>query len=400
MPAWRPVRLDEGGTRFRVYPQPAKFGFEPTTVHVDLAPRDIHPGPRDAIMSTVDAINKLGYHRDDDESIRGHPPYHGRRREALRPRADGHFDFEPGTAAFSVASPFAIIHTVLRIWRHYLEQAPRWEFPARLEVIPRIRSYNAWSGDGALEFGYPDFPDSLDGPFCENFEVVAHETGHLIMKSVIGTMPDDEKSLQHRAHEEAAADLIAMFSVLQFGSVVDRVLARTHGGLYSGNLLSRIGEWGVTKSEVERTLFNDATLASARRRKTPSKHALSLPFSGAVYDLLVEVFQDHLVERKALSRDVARHHRHRPPARVPDSRAAFARAHRDAPADFREALLDARDEVARLLARAWRATPRDGVTFAGVAGRLIEADAATAGRRAALIREVFGARGITPVSPA
>lgn len=404
------VRLDQGGTRFRVFPQPARFRFEAVTVHVDVERDAIAPGPSDAIIETVDAINKFGYHRDEDESIRRRPPYEGRRRPALRPNADGHFEFEPGTPEFSVASPFAIIHTVLRIWRHYLERPLRWDFAdtarPRLELIPHIRSYNAWSGDGALEFGYPDFPERLTNPFCENFEVVAHETGHLIMKSVIGTMPDDEKSLQHRAHEEAAADLIALLSVLQFDSVVDRVLADTDGCLFGANLLSRIGEWGVTKSEVERTLFNDATMAWARRRKQLNKHALSLPFSGAVYDLLVEVFKEHLVGRKALMREVADRYRHRIERPVPDLGAAFRRARRDAPSEFREALLDARDEVARLLARAWRATPRDGVTYASVAGRLLQAadgaGAAGAGQRprAAIVAEVFGARGITPARPA
>jgi hypothetical protein len=404
MPAWEPVRLDRGGTRFRVLPQPAKLGFAPVTVHVDVQPDDIGPGPTDAIIETIDAINKFGYHRDDDEALRGRPPYRGRRRPALPPNGDGHFEFEPGTPEFSVAAPFAIVHTVVRIWRHYLERPVRWDFATaarpRLELIPHIRSYNAWSGDGALEFGYPDYPDRVTNPFCENFEVVAHETGHLIMRSVIGTMPDDQKSLQHRAHEEAAADLIAMFSVLQFAPVLDHVLADTDGQLYGANVLSRIGEWGVTKSDVERTLFNEATLTSVRERRSVDKHALSLPFSGAVYDLFVEAFQARLVEGKALTREVADRSRHRPGAPLRAGRAAFTRARREKPEQFREALLGARDEVARLLAQAWRATPRDGVTFAGVAGRILAADAAAGGRRAALIRDVFAARGIALPAPA
>ncbi|HEV8615201.1 MAG TPA: hypothetical protein VGU22_06880 [Methylomirabilota bacterium] len=378
------------------------------TVHVDVEPRDIAAGPSDAIIETIDTINKFGYHRDDDESIRRRPPYTGRRRAPLPPNADGHFEFAEDTREFSVASPFAIIHTVLRIWRHYFERPLPWDFAStarpQLELIPHIRSYNAWSGGGALEFGYPDYPDRLDRPFCENFEVVAHETGHLIMKSVIGTMPEDEKSLQHRAHEEAAADLVAMVAVLQFDIVVDRVLAQTDGQLYGANLLSRIGEWGVTNSEVERTLFNEATMTSVRKRKDLNKHALSLPFSGAVYDFFVEVFKAHLVHRRALSADVARRARHRPGTRMPDVGAAFTRARRAAPAEFREALLDARDEVARLLAMTWRATPRDGVTFASVAGRLLAITGSNAidGGRAhsAMLADVFLARGISPSLPA
>jgi len=87
---------------------------------------------------------------------------------------------------------------------HFVEQAG----PV-LQVHPRVTCANGWSGNGFLEFGFPFFPNRQHR-FCDNFEVVAHETGHLIMKSMVGTMPDDEKSLQHRAHEEAAADLIAL----------------------------------------------------------------------------------------------------------------------------------------------------------------------------------------------
>ena len=406
MPSRPGLRLDEGGTRFRIYPQSRKVGFKPIVAHVDVEPRDISPGPTDAMIETIDAINKLGNHRDKDESLRKPPPKY-RPREPLRPNPDGHFEFEAGTPEFSVAAPFAIVHTVLRIWRHYFERAEPWTFPPgtpeRLQVFPHIRSYNAWSGGGTFEFGYPDFPRHLKNPFCENFEVVAHETGHLIMKSVVGTMPDDEKSIQHRAHEEAAADLIAMFSVLQFDSVVDRVLGDTDGQLYGDNVLSWIGEWGVTGTKVVRRLFNEATMASARDVKEVEKHGLSLPFSGAVFDLLVEVFKGKLVDDGKLAAGLAKATRHVPDRPIPRGSARlFARARRTAPDEFRQALLAARDDVARLLARAWRATPRIGVTYAGVAGRLLDADAelAPGGRYGALISELFRQRGIVPERPA
>lgn len=403
MPAPARFRFNEEGTRFRLYPQPARLGFAPLTVHVDAPPGSILTGPRDATIQTIDAVAKLGYRKDPTEAIRGRPPYEGRRRPGVRPATGGHFDHvEPGTREFGLTAPFAAVRLVLEIWRHYLERPLRWHFAdtvsPRLELFPHIRSYNAWSGEGYIELGSPSYPDDRDDPYCENFEVVAHETGHLIMKSVIGTMPDDEKSMQHRAHEEAAADFIAMLSTLHLPPVVTRALAQSHGQLYGANVLSRMGEWDVTKSTSIRHLFNEATMEAARRDKKLNKHRLSLPFSGALFDLFAEILKDRLVERQALSRALARRSRHRPGVPLADVKAAFARAHGKAPAEFHEALLDTRDEMTRLLARAWRSMPLHGVTFAAAATHLLAADAELAGSaqgpRAALIRELFEARGM------
>lgn len=406
MPVPARFRFNERGTRFRIYPQPARLGFTPLAVHVDAPPGSIRTGPRDAGIETIDAVAKLGYRTDDTEVIRRRPPYTGRRRPGVR-AVKGHFDHvEPGSREFGITAPFAAVRLVIEIWRHYLQRPLRWHFAdtvsARLELFPHIRSYNAWSGEGYIELGSPYYPDDRDDPYCENFEVVAHETGHLIMKSVIGTMPDDEKSMQHRAHEEAAADFIAMLSTLHFEPVVARALAQSHGQLYGHNVLSRMGEWDMTKATSIRHLFNEATMDGARRDRKLNKHRLSLPFSGALFDLFAELLKDHLVERQALSRALARRARHRPGVPVADVRAQFARAHGRAPAQFHEALLDARDEMAHLLARAWRSMPLQGVTFAAAVTHLLAADAELAGtrhgRRAALIRDVFDARGIAAPS--
>jgi hypothetical protein len=398
----RAFRFNERGTRFRIYPQPARLGFSPITVHVDAPPGSIRPGPRDGTIETIDAVAKLGYRADDTEVIRRRPPYAGRRRPGVRP-VRGHFDHvEPGTREFGVAAPFAAVRLVIDIWRHYLQRPLRWHFAdtvsERLELFPHIRSYNAWSGHGYIELGSPYYPDDREDPYCENFEVVAHETGHLIMKTVVGTMPDDEKSMQHRAHEEAAADFIAMLSTLHFPPVVARALAQSHGQLYGNNVLSRMGEWDVTKATSIRHLFNEATMDGARRDPRLNKHRLSLPFSGALFDLFAEIVKDRLVEHDVLSRGLARRARHRPGVPVADVRDEFGRAHRRAPAAFHAALTGARDEISHLLARAWRSMPRRAVTFSAAATHLLMADAeladAARGRRGALIRHVFDARGI------
>jgi len=70
------------------------------------------------------------------------------------------------------------------------------------------------------------------------------------MKSMVGTMPDDEKSLQHRAHEEARrrSDRAGHHATLRLPSS-PTCLTQTAGFLYGDNLLKplrRVGAAGST----------------------------------------------------------------------------------------------------------------------------------------------------------
>jgi hypothetical protein len=396
------------GTRFRIFPHSARLGFTDEVVCVDAAPGSIGPGPSDATIAVIDAPNKRCYCSDTTGRVRKRPrppyPSNGPRTRQPATAARGHFaHIRPGRRAFSAAMSFAVIRLTLEVWQHFLQRPLTWHFAERagpvLQVHPRIGTRNAWSGDGYLEFGYPDWAWSVGNPFAENLEVIAHETGHLVMKAVVGTMPDDEKSLQHRAHEEAAADLIALVVALHFESVIAHVLRRTHGHLYTDSLLSRIGEWGHGKADVERNAFNEATLASVRAAPRLNKHLLSAPFTGAVYDLLVEIFVDHLAAAGAITRQLAADCRHQPGTPVADLSADFARAIRGRGAVFAEALRLARDEVACLLAAAWRVTGPGNVAYDRMLGHLLAADAVLGFGRASSLREVFGARGIVAVAP-
>jgi hypothetical protein len=297
---------------------------------------------------------------------------------------------------------FAVIRLTLEIWQHFLQRRVGWHFAARmgpvLQVHPRVGTANAWSGDGYLEFGYPDWDWTTRDPFAENLEVIAHETGHLIMKSVVGTLPDDERSLHHRAHEEAAADLIALVVALHFDSVIAHVFRRTHGYLYADCVLSRIGEWGRGDADVARHAFNETTLPELRLDPAAlDKHKLSGPFTGAVYDLLVEIFVDHLVGAGAITRTLAEACHHEPGRRSADLTPQFAGAIRGKRPAFAAALAQARDDVASLLAAGWRRTTTDSLTFGKVLTHLLTADAELGLGRARLIQDTFALRGITPV---
>jgi hypothetical protein len=437
---FRRFRFDGRGTRFRIYLQPRTVkGFAtPSVIQVSSRPGTIGPGPEDSRIRVIDAEGrgalrwKLPY-TDVSGEPRWRPPYPRRdpRRQPVRPRR-GHFDhLRPGSRAFWAANVFATVRCVLEIWEHYLGRRIVWFFRdrdhRRLEIIPRAETDTAWSGEGFLEFGYLLPPprrrrgERRPAWLCESFDVIAHEAGHLILKSIIGNPTTARKTLEYRAHEEGAADLVALVACLHFDPVIDRLLEHTQGRLFSRNVLSRVGEKG--RDGQLRTAFNAAATWSesvATAEAEYDKHEFSKLFTGGAFDVFVEIYERRLVQHRAIPGAVARRSTSAVATALDGAppevtRARFARLRRDFAehfvrhADrFRTALLDARDDFARLLARTWTITsvgdfpgrdrPRGRLhlPFAGVVANMIAADRALGGRYGSIIRHAFQQRGIVP----
>jgi hypothetical protein len=399
------------GIRFRVFPQLRVVrGFRtPEVLTIAQSHGPIRPGPQDDIIQVVDAEDKEPYRDDVSGEYRAYPPYRGLVRPPVHAGPDGHFDhFRPGTREFSAAAIFATVRYVRAVWEHHLGAPLDWWFRymyPRLELIPRVNSSVGWSGVGFIECGYPLARGRQDrrDPYSDNFDIVAHEAGHVILKTLIGDPFPRGKPFEYRAHEEAGADLTAMLTSLYFDSVVDRLLARTDGNLFTPNTLSRLGELRIPRSPTERavrSLFNSETLASARRameREGRAPHRYAGPFAGAVFDLLVELYERNLTRRSLIPAALGGRSRNTPGVEPPALTREFTRYYARAESGFKDALLDARDTLGRLLARAWNATAPHGLTYGRVVAKLIAQDRSLhGGAHTALIRRVFRARGIVP----
>jgi hypothetical protein len=372
--------LTSGGTRFRLYPQLAGGYTEPEVVELALPPGTVGPGPQDAAMYVANAVDKpLPY-----QAPQRLPPYAGPLHPPALPDPRGHFDRLPeGTPQFLAAHLYGSVRRVLDVWERYLGHRVAWwhagVFP-RLELVPRLRWGNAHAGFGFLETGLLWTRSGAPQPLGMNFDVVAHEVGHAILFSVLGAPARDRLTGAFLAFHECFADHVAAIAALHFRSVVARVLRQTRGNLYALNLVSRLGE--ASDVEQVRVLDNEVRLADLEGVQLGPdggwtdplglgrrQHAAAAPMTGALWDCLVDLFQEGLVARGAIGPDLDARGWTRAEVEAslgPLERATGAALGRFA-GDFTAALEAARDVMGLALARCVQRLSPDDLDFDTVA---------------------------------
>jgi hypothetical protein len=285
------------GTRFRVFPQPPFVpGYErPEVVWISSPLGTVGPGPSDQRLYVVDPIiEKAPY------EYPYLPPFTGDLRPPVLPGSDGHFDhLEAGTREFAAAHVFACVRRVLDICESYLGREIPWFFAPvydRLEIVPHLHWNNAQSGFGFLEMGEDDSMGE-PFPFALNFDAIAHETGHLVLFGMLGLPEVGEPGPDFLAYHEAASDCLALLALLHFDTAADRILRRSRGNLLIENELDYLAELSVEKSV--RTASHSLRMSDVGFQL----HDRSKPFTGAVFDSLVEIYHLLLVERGVVHLD-------------------------------------------------------------------------------------------------
>ena len=298
-----------GGTRFRLYPSYAEGFAEPEVVELSLPAGTVRAGPSDHSMCVVNPVRKgralrstalcpalswSGLCPGAAGTGRTFRSYPGRRRNSFLLRISTAPSAGPSTSGSTICAAAVV-------W---------WDADAhpRLELIPIVRWPNAQSGPGFLETGLKPNRMGRPQPFCLNYDVMAHETGHSILFSQIGVPEIDQISVPFLAFHESFADLVALIGVLHFGSVQTRLLEQTGGNLYVLNLVNRIGE--ISDTEQIRLADNLATMDDVsgitlaadgtwidQTGQGRNQHAVAEPLTGAVFDIFVELYQDGLVRR-------------------------------------------------------------------------------------------------------
>ena len=356
------------GTRFWIFPQPPFLpGYEePDRVWLSILPDEIRDGPSDQWVYVVDPlIEKRPYGPDDL------PPFEGERRPAARSGPDRNFDnMDPKSRAYLGVHVYACVHFVLDIWHSYLGHRIRWFFdPAfrRLEIIPLVDWDNAHAGYGYLELGASDVGGVLR-PYALNFDTIAHEVGHFISLSELGIPVITSREADFFPFSEAFSDCVSLISLLHFDSAVDRLLRRTQGNLLLSNELNRFAE---TSPETQIRL---ATNFRRMSETTREPHDRSLPFLGAIFDSIVEIYHRQLVragfaDRRLLQVDP----RDLTMSEFDEFRSLTERSFRDRPLYFKLALETARDQVGSALAASLRTLDPNTMTLEQVARAVIQA---------------------------
>jgi len=369
----------EGGVRFKLFVQPPWVqGFErPELISVSLKPGDVQPGPEDNRMYAIDAIKEPygeGYPGDPPFPRNGalyHPP--------TSPNSEGHFDhLIPGEKEFDCAGMYATVRRVLDVWEKYFNKEIKWFFQSprqqKLELIPHVKWNNAQSGGGFLEFGYAtDDSGRLDErkPYCLNFDVLAHEMGHTIIFCEVGFPNSRTETAEYGGFHESAGDLVAMISSLHFDIMVDRLLERTKGNLFTKNVLSTLAELNEAGAHI-RLGFNNQKMSDV----STEPHDLSEPLTGAIFDIMAEIYQDGLVQRGLIDEQLRKDSNHIGASLAPDEeiQARFTEFYNRNKEGFKEELIKAREVLGHLLATTWSMLSPHGLSYSSVANLMIRAD--------------------------
>lgn len=374
-------RLHKTGTRFKLYlqsPVMARFA-EPETVWLSPTPGSIGEGPSDARMYAVDALKKERY--EDGSRL----PFDGKAHPPAKPGKDGHFDhIDPSDRAFLSAHMYAGVRRVLDIWEGYAGAPIEWHFRFihdRLELIPSLDWRNAHFGLGFMEMGYEFDEKKKKHPYALNFDVLSHETGHGIVWSLVGMPMDSTLTAEYLGFLEASADLVCLISVLHFESLIEHVLSKTAGNLYLENELNRIGETseaGQLRHASNALRLSDVpdTRRSPRSLSGKEIHKLCDPLTGAVFDLMIAIYQENLVEAGLIDAALAEENRHVGERELGTDALndRFRKAYDKSPAGFIRALADARDTVGLRLVHTWKSLSPHNLTYSKFAARFLTVD--------------------------
>ena len=373
------------GTFFRLFPQTptGEHSIPSQIIEVSSPLGSVGPGPSDDRMYVIFPVDKpreYGMHKDDIGYPYVYlPPWDGPLYEPAIPDADGNFlQYDDiNDPRFHAAHTYAAIRFTLDVWERYYGRPIEWYFDeyydqAEVVIIPEFE--NAQIGRGFIEVGTDvDKKDGSMSPFTLNFDVIAHEIGHGILFSAVGEPQMEKETAEYLGFQESSADIVSMIAILHFDSVIDDVLESTSGNLYMANHLNRFAE--TSAYDQIRMASNNLKLSDFSAGWKDS-HRLAQPLTGAIFDILVDIFHEELVRLGAISASLEEiSDRLEGTAQYEiELQDDFERAYAAHPELFRESLIYARDVLATLLIDTWSLLSPDYFHYTDVHRAMLEAD--------------------------
>ncbi|GGD78198.1 hypothetical protein GCM10011514_47750 [Emticicia aquatilis] len=229
--------------------------------------------------------------------------------------AFGDFIQTPGTDQFDAVHTFSIVQMTLKMVQRALSSTGNpipWQWNSAVNTEPlQVFAHglpdtmNAFysRGQKALKFG--DFIKPGSNPpqrifTCRSLDIVAHETGHAILDGLKPnwiTSPNPQAGGLH----ESFGDLMAIFLTLSQLDQVEAIIAQTKANLHDKTFLADMAEeFGLALGRPNglRNADNDLKMSEV----TNEVHAISQVFTGAIYDILADIFAS---ERNTAKKDDA-----------------------------------------------------------------------------------------------
>jgi hypothetical protein len=235
--------------------------------------------------------------------------------DPVEPNAFGDFVTQPDTPQFDAVHTFAVVRQTLTMYQRALLAAGLdmplpWQWNTSMDTrplavypygLPNVMNAFYSRTQACLKFG--DFvPNtngagaaSLDGAeparvyTCRSFDIVAHETAHAVLDGLKPQWLLADAPPQTGGLHEAFGDLTAIFLALSQLDQCEAVVAQTKAHLHDKTYLSDIAEefgMALGGSTGLRNADNDLTLGQAGTQV----HAISQVFTGAMYDVLADMF--------------------------------------------------------------------------------------------------------------
>ncbi len=262
----------------------------------------------------------------------------------------------------------------------------RWPALTKLIANPRAgKMFNAYYDRYYLNFFYDKDPATQQTIYtCESTDVVSHELGHAILDSL---RPDlwAVQSVEIQAFHEAFGDINAITAALTMPNMVSKALTETNNDLKNDNVIANLAEQmgmaifhamgGTPGDRANHSLRNANnkfvyTIPEALPTRAPADqlagepHSFSRVFSGAWYDTLVNIYN---AERTA--------------GKTPN-----------------DALISARDKLAKVTYNAIKFAPISARFFQNVLNAMIGYDSQQSVGIGDAIKAGFGAHGLIPAA--
>jgi hypothetical protein len=304
----------------------------------------------------------------------------------VQPDEDGHYLYAEDSPEFDSLNAFYYANFTLRMFERYAERSINWAFPApRLTIDPHIGDQaNAFYNEqeGVLGFHTYKTKEGNVHSTSKSSDIVSHETAHAVLDG-LRDLYNESFGLGCRAFHESFGDMAAILVALHDDSLIHHIIKMTNGNLRTSSFLSEMAEQMIedlrngddhviAKSVYLRNAFNSlkAIPFDQLQYEPPDpefmlgrqEHNYSRLFTGAVYDILIGVYEIFS-------------------ARYPQLIAVYR----------------ARDTIGRLLVTAIELGPVGELDFSDMARAFLTSDALLYnGRYRTILQTVFAERGILP----